>query len=64
MILAMGPWGITLTVILCVLIVGAVALYFLGKKAQKKHRKNDIACTNAHVQHMEKELCHTDPPFR
>ena len=36
MILAIGPWGITLIVILCVLIVGAVALYFLGKKAQKK----------------------------
>lgn len=36
MILAIGPWGITLTVILCVLIVGAVALYFIGKKAQKK----------------------------
>ena len=36
MILAIGPWGITLIVILCVLIVGAVALYFIGKKAQKK----------------------------
>ena len=36
MILAMGPWGITLIVILCVLIIGAVALYFIGKKAQKK----------------------------
>jgi hypothetical protein len=35
-ILAIGPWGITLIVILCVLIVGAVALYFIGKKAQKK----------------------------
>jgi len=35
-ILAMGPWGITLIVILCVLIIGAVALYFIGKKAQKK----------------------------
>ena len=36
MILAMGPWGITFIVILCVLIIGAVALYFIGKKAQKK----------------------------
>ncbi len=36
MILAMGPWGITLIVILCVVIIGAVALYFIGKKAQKK----------------------------
>lgn len=36
MILAIGPWGITLIVILCVLIIGAVALYFIGKKAQKK----------------------------
>ena len=36
MILAIGPWGITLIVILCVLIVGAVVLYFIGKKAQKK----------------------------
>jgi len=35
-ILAIGPWGITLIVILCVLIIGAVALYFIGKKAQKK----------------------------
>jgi len=35
-ILAIGPWGITLIVILCVLIVGAVVLYFIGKKAQKK----------------------------
>lgn len=36
MILAMGPWGITFIVILCVVIIGAVALYFIGKKAQKK----------------------------
>lgn len=36
MILAMGPWGIALTVILIVLIIGAVVLYFIGKKAQKK----------------------------
>lgn len=36
MILAMTTFQITLLVIFIVLIVGAVALYFIGKKAQKK----------------------------
>ena len=36
MILAMTTFQITLLVIFIVLIVGAVVLYFAGKKAQKK----------------------------